>query len=173
MFLQSIGALIVVLSCTIAGICYGKKIVYRIEELEQIQRAMTMLKNQIEFFATPLPEALKEIGLKNGCIIGNLFLRTAKEMEKREGERGEKIWKEAVLNWEKSTYLDKQDIDAVICFGSSIGYLDREQQKASICLLLQYIEITLEQLQGQKGQQQKLYSSMGILGGLLIVVVLM
>lgn len=173
MFLQSIGALIVVFSCTVAGICFGKKVVYRIEELEQMQRAMILLKSQIDFLSTPLPEALKEIGLKSGCIVGDLFLEASKEMEKREGERGEQIWKDAVLNWEKKTYLVKQDIDAVIYFGLSIGYLDREQQKASICLLLQYIEITLKQLQQQKKQHQKLYSSMGILGGLLIVIVLL
>ena len=87
MFLQLAGALIVMLSCTIAGICFGKKICYRIEELEQMKSAMTMLQNQINFLATPLPEALQEIGQKYNNIIGNLFLKTAREMEKREGEK--------------------------------------------------------------------------------------
>ena len=54
-----------------------------------------------------------------------------------------------------------------------MGYLDITQQKASISLLLQYIEMTLVQLQEKKKQQQKLYPSMGILGGMLIVVVLL
>lgn len=173
MFLQLVGALIVMLSCTIAGICFGKKINYRIEELEQMQSAMTMLQNQIHFLAIPLPEAMEEIGLKYDNIIGNLFLKTAKEMEKREEEKGEEIWKKVVLNWKEKTYLEKQDIDAILCFGCSMGYLDITQQKASISLLLQYIEMTLVQLQEKKKQQQKLYPSMGILGGMLIVVVLL
>lgn len=173
MFLQLIGALIVMLSCTITGICFGKKICYRIEELQKMQSAMTMLQNQINFLATPLPEALEEIGLKHNNVIGDLFLKTAKEMEKREGEKGEEIWKKTVLNWKEKTYLEKQDIDAILCFGCSMGYLDIAQQKASICLLLQYIEMTLAQLQEKKKQQQKLYPSIGILGGMLIVVVLL
>ena len=90
-----------------------------------------------------------------------------------EGEKGEEIWKKAVLNWKQKTYLEKQDIDAILCFGYSMGYLDITQQKASICLLLQYIEMTLAQLQQKKKQQQKLYSSMGILGGMLIIVILL
>ena len=36
-----------------------------------------------------------------------------------------------------------------------MGYLDITQQKASISLLLQYIEMTLAQLQEKKKQQQK------------------
>ena len=138
-----------------------------------MKSAMTMLQNQINFLATPLPEALQEIGQKYNNIIGNLFLKTAREMEKREGEKGEEIWKKAVLNWKEKTYLEKQDIDAILCFGCSMGYLDITQQKASISLLLQYIEMTLAQLQEKKKQQQKLYPSMGILGGMLIVIVLL
>ncbi len=60
MFLQLVGALIVMLSCTIAGICFGKKINYRIEELEQMQSAMTMLQNQIHFLATPCQKRWKK-----------------------------------------------------------------------------------------------------------------
>ena len=93
MFLQLVGALIVMLSCTIAGICFGKKINYRIEELEQMQSAMTMLQNQIHFLATPLPEAMEEIGLKYDNIIGNLFLKTAKEMEKERKKKEKKYGK--------------------------------------------------------------------------------
>ncbi len=171
--LKMLGAFIVMLSCSIAGICFGKKIVYRIEELEQIQRAMTTLKNQIDFLATPLPEALQKIGSKQKNILSSLFLETAQEMEKREGEKGEEIWRKSVLTWEQKTYLERQDIDALLSFGTSIGYLDRAQQKASIELLLQYIETTLSELQQKKKQQQKLYPSMGILGGMLIVVMLL
>ncbi len=173
MFLQLIGALIVVLSCTVVGICFGKKIVYRVEELEQMQRAMIMLKNEIDYLAISLPEALQEIGAKCSNEIENLFFKIAKEMEKREGEKGEEIWKKAVLEWKEKTYLEKQDVDAVICVGLSMGYLDIEQQRASIDLFLKYIEMTLEELNQKKKQQQKLYSSMGILIGMLIVVVLL
>lgn len=173
LFLKITGALIVIVTCAITGICWGAKTTYRIEELEHMQRAMTMLQNNIDFLAMPLPDALEEIGKKSYYIIANLFLKTANEMEKRKGEGGEEIWKQEVLHWQNTTYLEKQDIDAVIRFGTSIGYLDIEQQKASIILLLRYIETTLTQLQQKKIQQQKLYTSMGILGGMFIVVILL
>lgn len=163
----------VMLSCTITGICFGKKIVYRMEELEQIQRGMITLKNEIIFLATPLPEALQKIAFQQKNILSNLFFKAAQEMEQRQGEKGEEIWKQSVLEWEQKTYLERPDIDALIGFGTSIGYLDITQQKASIELLLQYIETTLLELQQKKKQQQKLYSSMGILCGMLIIVMLL
>ncbi len=173
LFLQLAGAFIVIHTCAITGICWGAKTTYRIEELEHIQRAMTMLQSDIDFLAMPLPDALEEIGKKSYYIIANLFLKVANEMEKRKQEGGEEIWKQEVLRWENTTYLEKQDIDAMIHFGTSIGYLDIEQQKASIALLLHYIETTLTQLQQKNKQQQKLYTSMGILGGMFIVVILL
>ena len=170
--LKILGAFIVMLSCTITGIFFGKKIVYRMEELEQIQRGMTTLKNEITFLATPLPEAFQKIAFQQKNMLSNLFLKTAEEMEQRQGEKGEEIWKQSVLAWQQKTYLEKPDIDALIGFGTSIGYLDIAQQKASIELLLQYIETTLLELQQNKKQQQKLYPSMGVLCGMLIIVLL-
>ena len=60
LFLQLAGAFIVILTCAITGICWGAKTTYRIEELEHIQRAMTMLQSDIDFLAMPLPDALEE-----------------------------------------------------------------------------------------------------------------
>lgn len=173
MFLQIIGALIVVLSCSIFGICWGAKISYRIQELEQIQRAMTMLQNQIDFLSQPLPEAMEEIGIQCHDIAGELFLNTANEMNQIKWESGGEIWQKCVLDWKEKSYLQKQDIDNLLCFGKSMECCNVEQQKSSIALLLHNIEITLSQLHEKKKQQQKLYSSMGVLTGLLVVIMLL
>ena len=101
--LKILGAFIVMLSCTITGICFGKKIVYRMEELEQIQRGMTTLKNEITFLATPLPEAFQKIAFQQKNMLSNLFLKTAEEMEQRQGEKGEEIWKQSVLACQQKT----------------------------------------------------------------------
>ena len=94
-------------------------------------------------------------------------------MEQRQGQSGEEIWRQSVLQWQNTTYLEKEDIDAMLCFGNSLGYLDIIQQKASIALFLEYIETTVENLQEKSKKQMKLYPSMGILTGLLLVVVLL
>ncbi len=53
------------------------------------------------------------------------------------------------------------------------GIFGHNTTKASISFTLQYIEMTLVQLQEKKEATTKLYPSMGILGGMLIVVVLL
>ena len=65
MMIQMIGALLTVLTSTIAGIYWGVQTAYRIEELQELKRAMIMLQNQISFLTKPLPEALEDIGKKN------------------------------------------------------------------------------------------------------------
>ncbi|HIT87646.1 MAG TPA: stage III sporulation protein AB [Candidatus Coprocola pullicola] len=173
MMIQMIGALLTVLTSTIAGIYWGVQTVYRIEELQELKRAMIMLQNQISFLTKPLPEALEDIGKKTDSVISHLFCSVAKEMEQRQGQSGEEIWRQSVLQWQNTTYLEKEDIDAMLCFGNSLGYLDIIQQKASIALFLEYIETTVENLQEKSKKQMKLYPSMGILTGLLLVVVLL
>lgn len=114
MILQMAGAMLIVLTSTIAGICWGFQTAYRIEELQALQRAMTMLQNQIGFLYRPLPEALEEIGKNTRGVIENLFCAVAKDMEQRKGLSGEDIWKEAVRQWQYGTCLAKEDIEAML-----------------------------------------------------------
>ncbi|MBQ9092034.1 MAG: stage III sporulation protein AB [Anaerotignum sp.] len=155
------------------GAYFAMKEKYRLQELEGLQRALIYLQGQITYLSAPLAEAMESISWKTGGQLGSIFQQAAENMSARQGETAEQIWQEV---WQKEavhTFLAAEDLDAILVFGRSLGYLDKAQQENSIQLLLRYIEDALAQGRKRLEKNGRLYYGMGCLSGLLIVVTLL
>ena len=94
-------------------------------------------------------------------------------MREREGGSAERIWSAV---WEKrkaETFLTVQDVEAVLLFGKTLGYADREQQMGSILLFRRYLEETMTQGKKRLEKNGRLYYSISGLSGLLLIVTLL
>lgn len=155
------------------GAYFAAKERYRLKELEELERGILLLKSQIQYLSAPLPEVLEGISWKTDGVIGESFQEAAERMAKRDGATAEEIWQEVWKKQAVHTFFTKDDLDAVLLFGRTLGYLDKEQQGGSIQLLLRYIANALEQGKKRLEKNGRLYYGMGALGGLLIVVTLL
>ena len=54
-----------------------------------------------------------------------------------------------------------------------LGYLDTEMQLSAIRLYLEHLEQSLAEAQEQMGSRQRLYQSLGIAGGVFLVILLL
>ena len=155
------------------GAYFAMKEKYRLQELEELERGMIYLQGQITYLSAPLAEALESISWKMNGQLGRIFQQTAEKLAERQRETAEEIWQEVWQREAAHTFLTGEDLQAILFFGRSLGYLDKMQQENSIGLLLRYIENAL--LQGRKRLEKngRLYYGMGGLSGLLIVVTLL
>lgn len=53
-----------------------------------------------------------------------------------------------------------------------LGYLDLEMQLSSIDLYLEQLEISIREAESSIGSKQKLYQSLGVAGGIFLVILL-
>jgi len=65
------------------------------------------------------------------------------------------------------------DIEQFMSLGSSLGYLDGEMQLNGIEMVISYIDMVTEELKVSSDKNKKMYRSLGVLGGILIVIVLL
>lgn len=171
--IRLIGVILVLGATLWFGVYFAMKEEYRLQELEELERAIHLLQSQIAYLSAPLPEVLESISWKTEGAIGAAFQEAAEKMAARDGATAESIW-EAV--WRKQavhTFLNGEDLEALLLFGRSLGYLDKAQQEGSIRLFLRYIEGSLEQGRKRLEKNGRLYYGMGGLSGLLIVVTLL
>lgn len=173
MMLKAIGAILILLSSSTAGYYFSMVDRFRIEELRQMRRALTILKGEISFSSAPLAEAFKEAAERVGGATALIFEEYAQNLAKKRGGSASHIWKEVLEQTGKDTYFDKEDLDAFLSFGRALGYLDRDQQCRQIDLTLSYIDKTEEILLAKSAKSTKIYRSMGVLGGALLTVVLL
>lgn len=171
--IRLMGAVLVMGAALWWGAYFAAQEKYRLQELEELERAILLLKSQIRYLSAPLPEALESIGWKTEGLMGQVFARAAGRMQERDGASAESIWEEVWQEEAVHTFLTAADLDAVFLFGKSLGYLDKEQQEGGIRLLLRYIEQALEQGRKRLEKNGRLYYGMGCLSGLLLVVTLL
>ena len=106
-------------------------------------------------------------------MIGEIFAQAAAVMAERERASAEEIWTEAWSKRRNQIFLTAEDLDMVLSFGKTLGYLDKAQQEGSICLLLRYLEEALAQGKKRLEKNGRLYYSIGGLSGLLLIVTLL
>ncbi|WP_058485258.1 stage III sporulation protein SpoIIIAB [Defluviitalea phaphyphila] len=170
--IKLIGALLIIGGSTFIGFLIDKLERYRMNDLKNLQRALIFLKGEIDYMITPLPVAMEQVGNRIGDNIGQIFIYAGKQMMKKTGYTVTEIWKESVNSHIDNTYLSKEDKNILLSLGNALGYLDKEMQKNNIDLSILYLKEEIKRLDMHHQKNGRLYRSLGILGGLLIVILL-
>ena len=171
--IRILGSILILGSSLWFGISFALKEKYRLEELEELERGLLYLQGQIQYLSAPLAEALESVGWKAEGQVGRIFQQTAVKIAERQAETAEQVWQEVWQNEAVHTFFTGEDLDAVLVFGRSLGYLDKAQQENSIRLLLRYIDGALTRGRKRLEKNGRLYCGVSGLSGLLIVVTLL
>ena len=166
------GAACIVLGAAGTGIWFAARYRQRIAELEQLKQMVFLLKGQILYANAPLSEAMETVGRRMDGALGALFQETAASIEKRPGEPFPVIWKEAAARLDGRTALSKSDRQTLQALGEHLGFLDRETQERTLLLYLEQVDTELQALREHRQERCRLYTSLGIMGGLFLAVIL-
>ena len=64
---------LILVASTLIGKSLSKKYVYRLQELEEIENSLNILKTKIKFTYEPIPELFNELEKSKVKNIGNIF----------------------------------------------------------------------------------------------------
>ena len=145
----------------------SKKYVYRLEELEDIKNALNILKSKIKFTYEPIPEIFEEISKTSSRNISELF-KTAKI--KMNDLTANEAWEEAV--GESQNNLKKEDKDVLKTLSKLLGQTDVEGQISQIEITENFLESKIQEAIEEKKKNEKLYTRLGTIMGLAIVIIL-
>jgi len=145
---------------------------FRQQDLLEIKKALLILKSEIEYIATPLPEAMTNIAARTSKPIAQLFEYFSKSLKQNEdGETAYQLWLTAIEAHKKSAFLKEEDWEIIGNFGKTLGYLDKQMQVDSISFTMDYIDDQISQLHGNNGKNQRMYQGLGVIGGILLLVI--
>ena len=158
---------LILILATMIGRFLSKKYVYRLEELEDIKNALNILKSKIKFTYEPIPEIFEEISKTSSRNISELF-KTAKI--KMNDLTANEAWKEAVE--ESQNNLKKEDKDVLKTLSKLLGQTDVEGQISQIEITENFLESKIQEAMEEKKKNEKLYTRLGTIMGLAIVIIL-
>lgn len=168
-----LGCILVITSSAGIGFFFSNEMKYRIEDLKELRKLIVLLRGDIRYANTPLPEAISMISRRHtGCFVQFLNNVSGKSNE-LSGITFSSIWKEAVENTLNETSLNKKDKSYLIQFGESLGYLDKDMQMNTLDMYINQLEDEINELNKSVKEKTYLYNSLGIMAGIFISIIMM
>jgi len=158
---------IIVIISFLIGEKISKKYTNRLKELQEIKNALNIFKTKVRFTYEPIPEIFNQMSLTLLPNIANIFKKASDLMAtKTAGD----AWLEAI---DKSdTNLIKEDIDIIKNLNKLLGKTDIEGQISEIELTTTFIDKQIENARDEQLKNVKMYKTLGLVVGLVIVIIL-
>lgn len=167
------GALILIaVSCAGLGFLKSQALSGRVRELLMLRKILRLLTGEISYAGTPLPEAFYRIGGKMDGPYRDFLQDLSIDMKRYDGEPFAELFSRNTDCHLRQTKLLKEDKEEWKQFGAMLGYLDREMQLST---LRSFDETLAQKICEQKEglpARKKLYQSLGVMGGLFLVIFL-
>lgn len=170
--LKIIGCICVMSSCAGIGLYFSATLKERFAYLKELKKILLLLRGDIRYANTQLSEALSSISMRHKGEFRSFLSWVSEQMEQMQGKTIADIWKEGVEQKLKNAPLSKKDIEALISFGSNLGYLDKDMQLSTIDLYVSTLEAEIEETSRTMKEKSYLYNSLGIMAGVFIAIVL-
>jgi len=172
LWMKTLGCVLTISGASGCGFWMSGQYRLRLKMLEQLRQMIFLLKGQILYANATLEEAFSAVGERTEGELAGLFVRTAKQIGERPGDPFYHIWQEAVGQLGKDVPLRAEDRQSLAAMGEHLGFLDREMQERNLLLYLEQLDLTIGELRGHRQERCRLYTSLGIMGGMFLAILL-
>lgn len=173
MFFKIAGSIIVILSCSFLGFVLSRDCTNRPQHLRELQGLLQMFENQISYLSDVISEAFERIARAGRNETGIFFIRTVELLKEDRTISAAQAWERAVRSCVRKTALNKEDEEILSEFGKALGKTDLEGQLKNIRLTLGQLKMQEEKAEESRKKNENMYRSLGILGGITVVIVLL
>ena len=173
MLLKIIGCMLVVLSSAGMGFFFSNEMRCRIDNLRELRKLIMLLRGDIRYGNTPLPEAINGIARRHKGCFSPFFTKISSRLNELSGLTFQEIWKDAVEKELINTSLSKKDKMQLLSFGENLGYLDKDMQMNTLDLFLTQLEEETKELSRTVKEKAYLYNSLGIMAGIFISIIML
>ncbi len=170
--IKIIGILLIIGSSTVFGFFYGEKFKRRVKELKELQRGIYVLKSEINFTHSLLPDALYKVYEKCEPPIGDIFLKVSQMLSTNEEKDVYSCFSQCLEERKKNLSLTKEDLGIFMDFTKSLGEMDIEGHNDMLTLTLDNLSKAVEQAEHNIDKNVKMYRYLGFSFGAMVGIIL-
>lgn len=172
MWLRLMGCVLVTVACGGLGAARARQWSEHRKMLEQLRKMIYLLRGEILYAHAPLGEALERSAAKTPGPLGIWFSQIAERIRRQEGDSLFVIWQEELDRQKKKLLLSQRELQELGELGQHLGYLDLEMQERTIALYLEQLDMAIGFYREHEQERMKMCTSLGIMGGLFLAVIL-
>lgn len=168
--LRVTGLLMILVGSAGLGFAKSRELSRRLQTLEQILQFVLLLKGEIRYGNTSLPDAFLLVGKKLPEELRGFLTELAADMQRRTGESLGEMFRRRGAAYPAFRCLEEEERARFFSLGDHLGYLDGEMQLAQLSLYEGELKTAVEGLREELPGKKKLFRSIGIFGGIFLVI---
>ena len=170
--LRAIGAFLVFLASAGMGCQESRKLSEHIQALEEFLQVIICLKGEIRYGNSSLAEAFQRTVPRLQGPFRELAEKLAKELGSVEGITLEQLLCGKHSAEIKNMHVTAEEQKFICSLGNRMGYLDRETEVRQLELYEEELKRHIEEIHTTIPSKKKIYRTLGIMGGFLMVILL-
>lgn len=168
MVLKIIGLTFVFLVCSAIGLLKSQNLSKRVCQLELFCSSIKQISTEIRYFASPSNVVIKKLASNDEFEKIKLYQKCEENIET--GYDFKTAWEKAIEQSIPLLSLNDTDIELIKSFGQGFGTTDVEGQIANCEEYEALLKTKLEGARNDKNNKGKMYSSIGVLSGLFLII---
>lgn len=170
--MKLLGAVLILLACSGLGIMAGERIAARPRQLQKLRNDLLLLEMDINYAATPLPEALSKLVQTSDRLVRQLWEGTLNYLVSGEGLTAEEAWHRSLTGFSSQSALQEKDLAVLRDFGAGLGTTNRREQLKKFKLVQEQLAVLAAQAEETRQKTERIYRTMGVLTGIALIILL-
>lgn len=170
--LKLLGAILLTGGATGYSLCVCRDLKKRLAILKEIKYMYQLIQSEICYTALPMLLIFENISEKIKQPLGRMLKDMVKSAGTDQGKTLTEIWSQEAGDIISKMPLTKEQKASVVGFTESLGMIDKEGQARALQRKIEELENWIVHQEKEGSQQQKLIMSIGIAGGLFLVIML-
>ena len=169
--IKLLGAMLLVISGALIGRFKARKLAERPGQIRRFVVILGQLETEIAYGFTPLPSALIKLGKQAGQPLSSLLVRIGEKLQDDDHAVMD-IWQHEITAGWNRTAMRNAEMEIVLALGLTLGTTDRDNQLKHLKLAAKQLESMESIAIEEQNKYEKMWKSLGLLGGALIAVIL-
>ncbi len=166
-------ACIMIIGATSAiGFIYGESFKKRTKQLNEIQRCVNQLQNDMVYNHNTLPDAILNVSQKSISPIKNVFEEVSTLLFSNKVDNVYQAFYKVFNKRKEALNLKKGDINVILDLAKTLGECDIEGQRRMFTLALDSLKKQLESSEISMNKNVKMYRYLGFSLGTMVVIIL-
>lgn len=171
--IKVIGAVLVLCSAYAIGSLLALQVKEQEKWLRDIKTSLFLLTGELEYRQMPLPEAMELIGRRHEGRLSVFFREMAEELQEKEGESLQQLWKRLAVQTLKDCPLKKEQKEEFEELGLYFTETDKETRHNSLEFYFCRLEEDIVRLRENGAEKAQLCRTLGMLGGIFLLILVL
>ncbi len=172
MIIKLVFSIIIIFSGVMAGKLLSKPYENRIDHLQSMHIALSLLESEMKYRLDPLGEVFAKIGKESEGYVSTLFKKASVMLESYDLENFNEAWNRLVTEVFSNSSLTKKDLTIIGEIGLELGRTDISGQGSIFQRIYIKLDDQIREASDINSGKGKMFTSLGTAAGILIVIIL-